>query len=76
MGERVAVYYRDRTWTRKELQNMVNRAGNAFTGLGVRIEERVLISLYDSPEALAVFLGAIKIGAIPVTVNYMYTSAE
>jgi benzoate-CoA ligase family protein len=76
LGDKVVIYYRDRMYTRKELQNMVNRAGNALIGLGVRIEERVLISLYDSPEALAVFLGAIKIGAIPVMVNYMYTAED
>ncbi len=75
-GDRVAVYYRDRTYTRRELLEMVNRAGNALLDLGVRVEERVLISLYDSPEALASFLGAIKIGAIPVMVNYMYTAND
>ncbi len=75
-GDRVAVYYCDRTYTRRQLFDMVNRAGNALLDLGVRVEERVLISLYDSPEALASFLGAIKIGAIPVMVNYMYTAND
>ena len=75
-GDRVAVYYRDRTYTRRQLFDMVNRAGNALLDLGVRVEERVLISLHDSPEALASFLGAIKIGAIPVMVNYMYTAND
>ncbi len=32
-----------------------------------------MLVMYDSPEAMASFFGAIKIGAIPVPVNYMYT---
>ena len=48
----------------------VNRVGNALRGaLGVRIEERVLLLLLDTPEFAACFFGAIKIGAVPVPVN-------
>jgi benzoate-CoA ligase family protein len=71
LGDKVAVYYRDKTFTYREIQQMVNRVGNALYILGVRMEERVMILTYDSPEALASFYGAIKIGAVPVLVNYM-----
>jgi benzoate-CoA ligase family protein len=46
-----------------------NRLGNAFRGLGVEMENRVLIALPDTPEFAMAFFGAIKIGAIPVPVN-------
>ena len=52
---------------------MINRVGNALHLLGVHMEERVMLVMYDSPEAMASFYGAIKIGAIPIPINYMYT---
>ncbi len=75
-GQKIAIYYRDQTITYLQLQTLINRVGNMLKNLGVGFEQRVLISLYDSPEALACFFGAIKIGAIPVMVNYMYTADD
>src|SRR5436309_2232040 len=46
-----------------------NQAGNALRDLGVRIEDRVLMAVLDSPEFAATFFGAIKLGAVPVPVN-------
>jgi len=45
---------------------MINRVGNALHLLGVHMEERVMLVMYDSPEAMACFYAAIKIGAIPI----------
>ena len=73
LGEKVAVYYKDKTYSYAEMQSMVNRVGNALKILGVHMEERVMLVMYDSPEAMACFFGAIKIGAIPMPINYMYT---
>src|SRR4051812_16511792 len=44
------------------LAEQVNRAGNALRGLGVRIEERVLLVLLDTVRFPAMFFSAIKIG--------------
>ncbi|MDQ3861896.1 MAG: benzoate-CoA ligase family protein, partial [Actinomycetota bacterium] len=43
--------------------------GNALLGLGVEVENRVLMALPDSLEFATTFFGAIKIGAVPVPVN-------
>ena len=75
-GDKIAVYYKDKTYTYKEMQSMINRVGNALHLLGVHMEERVMLVMYDSPEAMACFYAAIKIGAIPIPVNYMYTSDD
>jgi benzoate-CoA ligase len=40
-----------------------------LTGLGLEIEDRVVIVLPDCPEFFYCFLGAMKIGAVPVAVN-------
>jgi len=73
LGDKVLVYYQDKTYTYRDIQSMVNKAGNALRTLGVQIEGRVMLVMYDSPEAMASFFGAVKIGAIPVPVNYMFT---
>jgi benzoate-CoA ligase family protein len=52
-----------------QLFERTNRAGNALRNLGVRAEERVLLSLLDTPEFLYAFFGAIKIGAVAIPVN-------
>src|SRR4030042_5739297 len=73
LGDKVAVYYQDKTYTYSEMQSVINKVGNCLRVLGVHMEERVILVMYDSPEAIASFFGAIKIGAIPVPVNYMFT---
>src|SRR5258708_4151290 len=51
------------------LQDMVNRAGNALRDAGIEPEQRVAILLPDGAEFVAAFLGAMKIGAVPVPMN-------
>jgi benzoate-CoA ligase len=68
-GEKVAVYYGDQTLSYRDVANVVNRFGNALLGMGVEIENRVMIVLPDCPEFIASFFGAMKIGAVPVPVN-------
>jgi benzoate-CoA ligase len=70
-GEKVAFFHEGGALTYGALQELVNRAGNALLDMGVRPEQRVLCLLLDSPEFLATFWGAIKIGAIPIPVNTM-----
>lgn len=79
-GEQVALRWADHEVTYAQLAAQVNRAGNVLRSLGVRAEERVLLVLYDTPEFVYSFWGAIKIGAVPVPVNtfmsvdeYVYT---
>ena len=75
-GERVAFFYEDTRLTYVALADLVNRAGNALLDLGVRPEQRVLLLLLDSPEFVAAFWGAIKIGAVPIPVNTMMRSDD
>jgi benzoate-CoA ligase family protein len=61
--------------TYSQLMERTNRVGNALRDLGIRIEERVLVLLPDSPEFLYSLFGAIKIGAVAVPLN-TYLKAE
>jgi benzoate-CoA ligase len=75
-GGRPAYVCEDRTLTYAELQELVNRAGNALLDLGVRIEERVLLLCLDAPEFVAAFWGAIKVGAVPVPLNTLLRAPD
>lgn len=75
-GQKAAIECEERCVTYQQLFEMVNRAGNCLRKLGVRIEERVFLLLFDVPEFAASFFGAIKIGAVPVPVNTLLKSAD
>ena len=59
-----------------ELAERVNRAANALTALGLRMEDRIVLAHLDSIDFVAVFLGAIKAGIVPVAVNTLLTTAD
>ncbi|GAB4264928.1 MAG: benzoate-CoA ligase family protein [Deferrisomatales bacterium] len=68
-GDKVAVLCEDRSLTYAQLQEGVNRFGNALRSLGARMEERVALLLLDTEVYPQAFFGAIKIGAVPVCLN-------
>ena len=75
-GQKVAIECEERRVTYQRLFEMVNRVGNCLRKLGVRIEERVFLLLFDTPEFAASFFGAIKIGAVPVPINTLLRPAD
>ncbi len=68
-GDALAVLAVDGALTYDELRRQINRAGNLLRELGVRREERVLLVLDDTTVFPIVFLGAMRIGAVPVPVS-------
>lgn len=75
-GDRVALYYRDETITYRDLLRRVNQAGNMLRNRGIEIEDRVILLMADQPEFIETYVGAMKIGAVPVPINVMSTSEE
>jgi benzoate-CoA ligase family protein len=68
-GDRPALRLERGTISYAQLQALVNRAGNALRDAGVMPEQRVAILLPDGAEFVAAFIGAMKIGAVPVPMN-------
>src|SRR4051794_1664835 len=68
-GAKAAYRAGDETLTYDELRRAVNRAGALLRELGVRREDRVLLVLDDTTAFPVVFLGAMRIGAVPVPVS-------
>jgi benzoate-CoA ligase family protein len=68
-GGRIAIRYQGETLTYDDVHATVSETSAALRGLGVRPEERVAMVMLDSVEFVSVFLGAMRIGAVPVAIN-------
>jgi benzoate-CoA ligase len=75
-GRKIACVDEAGQYTYAALAESVNRAANALRGLGLRMEDRVLLCHLDTIDWPAVFLGAIKAGIVPVAVNTLLTPAD
>jgi benzoate-CoA ligase len=75
-ADKLAIAAAAKDLTYGELFKLTCGAAQALRDLGVRREERVLIIGYDSAGWIASFLGAIRIGAIPVPVNPLLQRSE
>ena len=64
-----AIRCQGRTVTYAEVAAEVDRVATGLRSIGVRPEERVGVVMLDSVEMVATFLGAMRIGAIPVLTN-------
>jgi benzoate-CoA ligase family protein len=68
-GDKTAYVAPDATLSYDALRRQVNRAGHLLRELGVDREDRVLLVLDDTTLFPIAFLGAIRIGAVPVPVS-------
>ena len=76
-GDSIAIECGDRRISYADLHEQVNRVGSALRDqLDVRPEERLLLLMLDTPEMVFSFFGAIKIGAIPIPTNTLWTAAD
>lgn len=57
--------------TYSELLDRVRRTATVLTDLGLEPEQRLMMFMADSPDFVAVYLAAMRIGAIPVPVSTM-----
>jgi benzoate-CoA ligase len=76
-GGHVAIECGDARVTYTQLADRTARCGEALGArFGVRREERVLLWLLDGPAFFYAFWGAIRMGAVPVPVNTMWTAQD
>ncbi len=70
-GDKVAIRCGDDSVTYAELAARTHAFASALSEAGVRREERVLLVLDDSPAWPTAFVGAMRIGAVPVPVSFL-----
>ena len=63
-------------WTYAELEARVASAAGALAGLGVQPGDRAVVQTAKTPEAVALYLGCLKVGAVYVPLNTAYTPRE
>jgi acyl-coenzyme A synthetase/AMP-(fatty) acid ligase len=78
---KIALYWENeegeiKRFTFTELARLTNQIGNALHSLGFQKGDRILIRLPNLSEFPLVFLGAIKIGAVPIPSSTMLISEE
>ncbi|MEW6664495.1 MAG: AMP-binding protein [Thermodesulfobacteriota bacterium] len=73
---KTAVIFLGKRFSYAQLRDMVYRFATALHGLGVRDNDRVAIYLPNCPQWLVAYLGAQKIGAVPVPISPIYTPYE
>jgi benzoate-CoA ligase family protein len=64
--DRVAIHFRNRTYTYREVQEQAARCRGALAAQGIGSGDRVALVMSDSPEMIFTFLGIIGLGAIAV----------
>jgi benzoate-CoA ligase len=75
-GAKVAYIDDAGRYTFADLAERVNRAANALAGLGLAMEDRIVLAHLDTIDFPAMFLGAIKAGIVPIAVNTLLTSKD
>lgn len=70
-GDKVAIHCGEETVTYAELFGLTNAFATALRESGVHREERVILILDDTPAWPTAFLGAMRIGAVPVPVSFL-----
>ncbi|MEH2327777.1 long-chain fatty acid--CoA ligase [Nostoc sp.] len=74
--DKIALIFEEKSFTYKQLNQLVNRLANSLRGLGIKKGDRVVLFLPNIPEFIISYLGILKIGAVVVSVNVMLKSNE
>jgi long-chain acyl-CoA synthetase len=74
--EMPAIYYSRNTMTFRELDGLADRFGAVLQRLGVGKGDRVAIYLSNLPQFVFAYYGALRIGAVIVTVSPLYKERE
>jgi benzoate-CoA ligase family protein len=70
-GDRLALIGAEGSFTYRELLDRVARVAGGLRALGLQPEQRIVMFMSDGPDFVAVYLAAMRIGAIPVPVSTM-----
>ena len=75
-AEHDAIVFEGRRWTFAQWNREANKAAHAFRAQGVKKGDRVAILTWNLPEQVTAFYGLMKIGAVPVPINYRLAPNE
>ena len=73
---KIAVRYEEQQLTLQEFDRTCNRLANGLTDLGLSQGGRCVVMLPNTPEAIIVYYALAKVGAVIISVNFLYRSHE
>ena len=71
-----SMVYLDHSWSYQELNALVSRMANALIALGVHPGDRVGIHLPNCPQFVIGYYGALRAGAIAVSINPLFSGDD
>ena len=71
-----AIIFEGRAITYAELEGQASRCGHVLGDAGAAAQDRVMLLVHDRPEWFYAYLGAMKIGAVPVALNLRCSADE
>jgi len=74
--DKTALIFEGRRWTYAQWNRTVNKAAHAFRAAGIGKGDRVAFLTYNLPEQVTGFYALMKIGAVPVPINYRLAANE
>lgn len=74
--DKVAMYFKDRSWTYAELEEQTNQVARGLQRLGIKKGDRVGLVHLNSPYFIISYFAVVKLGAIVVPVNVMFKGDE
>ncbi len=75
-GADAALTIESETWSYLQLAELSRRAASRLHGLGVAADHIVVLPMANSPELVAFFLGALRLGATPLPLSHTVPDAE
>ena len=74
--DRTALIYEDKRFTYREFNERSNRIAQALLSFGLQKGDRVATLLFNSPELVEVFMGAVKVGVVFTPINFRLAADE
>jgi acyl-coenzyme A synthetase/AMP-(fatty) acid ligase len=76
IAAKTAIICNEESVTYSELSERVTAYGNALAGLGLGPESRLLLFGTDSLDYVTLWLGAVRLGAVPVVISDLYKAKD
>lgn len=75
-GEHTAILFQEQRLSYRTVADQVQRAANLLQAGGLERGDRLVLILYDSPEFVATFWGAIRSGLLPIPSNTLLSADD
>ena len=75
-ADKTAIIYLGEKFSYLKIKELIDRFATALHELGVKKDDKVMLYIPNCPQFLIAYLGAQRIGAIPVPVSPIYTPHE